>query len=97
MEIKDFFVGTLMGQTYFRTHKTENYVEIPPALIITDERGDTWSLGHEYTQLSDRFFWNVIRNDQDTGEQAERIVMRNGRITIFGHYGKKNWSGKTFI
>jgi hypothetical protein len=97
METKDYFVGQLMGQQYQRQHKSESYVEIPPALLITDERGDTWSLGYEYTTHGQRFNWNVIRNDKETGEQAERIVYRNGRVKIFGWYGWKAWNGATFI
>lgn len=97
MELKEYFVGRLNGFNFFRTHKTESYVEVPPALIITDERGDTWSLGHEYTQHGNKFEWNVLRNDQGVGEQAEKIVFQHGRVKIFGWYGWKTWSGRSFV
>ena len=97
MELKDSFVGRLNGVNFFRTHKTESYVEIPPALIITDERGDAWTLGEDYAQHGQRFEWGVKRNDQHTGEMAEKIVYRGGRVRIFGWYGSKVWNGKTFI
>lgn len=97
MELKDSFVGRLHGIDFFRTLKTEAYVEVPPALLITDERGDTWTLGCEYTQHGTRFEWNVLRNDCGTGEQAERIVFRNGKVKIFGWYGFKTWTGRAFV
>lgn len=97
MELKDTFVGRLHGTPYFRTHKTESYVCVPPALLITDERGDTWSLGNEFAQHGQRFSFNVIRNDRDTGELAERIEYQAGKVRIFGWYGFKTWNGRTFI
>lgn len=97
MELKDSFVGHLHGQKFYREYKTDAYVEVPPALIITDERGDVWSLGNNYTQVAHRFFWNVIRNDREVGEQAERIVFRNGKVKIYCHDGWKTWTGNTFI
>ena len=97
MELKDSFVGRLNGQPFFRTHRTESYVSVPPALLVTDERGDTWSLGNEYAQHGQRFEFNVIRNDINTGEMAERIEYRGGRLRIYGWYGSKTWNGRTFI
>jgi hypothetical protein len=97
MELKDFFVGRLNGQQYLRTHQTDAYVEVPPALLITDACGDTWSLGSEYTQHGQVYEWNVLRNDVNIGEQAEKIVFRNGQVKIFGWYGWKVWSGKSFV
>ncbi len=97
MELKDSFVGRVLGQPFYRTNPTESYVEVPPALLITDERGDCWTLGHEYTQHGQRFFWNVLRNDQETGELAERISYRAGKLRIHGWYGSRIWNGQTFI
>lgn len=97
MELKDSFVGRLHGVPYYRVRKSEAYVEIPPALLITDERGDSWSLGFEYLQHGDRISFNVLHNDVDTGESAEKIVYQQGRVRIFGWYGWKNWNGNTFI
>ena len=97
MELKDSFVGRLNGLDFYRTHKTESYVEIPPSLIITDERGDAWTLGTDYAQHGRRFSWGVLRNDRHTGELAEKIVFQRGRVHIFGWYGRKTWNGRTFI
>src|ERR1043166_1348543 len=97
MELRDTFVGRLNGHKFFRTHKTESYVEVPPALLVTDQRGDTWSLGNEFAQHGERFSFNVIRNDRDTGELAERIVYQGGRLFIYGWYGRKVWNGRTFV
>lgn len=97
MELKDSFVGRLGGVDFLRTHKTEAYVEVPPALLITDERGDTWTIGNDYVQHGQGFAWGVMRNDIHTGEMAEKIVFRNGKVKIFGWYGFKTWNGRTFI
>ena len=95
METRDSFVGRLDGVSYFRSHQTESYVVIPPALIITDERGDTWSLGTEYTIDME---FNVIRNDRSTGEFASRIEYRRGHgVRIFGKAGWRVFNGRTFV
>lgn len=96
MELKDSFVGRFDGVKFFRERKTENDVVIPPALIITDEQGDTWTLGRNYNNLRDMEF-DVMRNDQWTGEYASRIEFRRGRVRIFNRMGTKLWSGRTFI
>lgn len=84
---------------YERENRSEPDVEIPPAFVITDSDGGTWTFGNEYAEHSKEFEFNVLRNGQDTGEVAKRIVRRRGRVWIFGHYGWKHWSrgGKTFI
>lgn len=85
---------------YERENKTESYVVIPPAFIITDSDGACWTFGTEYTPPHDGDFeWNVLRNGRDTGETAKRIEYRVGKVRIFGHYGWKSWSrsGKCFI
>lgn len=94
MELKDTFVGRAMGTDYFRTHKTEAYVEIPPAMIITDERGDVWTLGLNYNQAME---FDVVRNDCSTGEFASRIVYRGGKVKIFGKAGWKTWNGRGLV
>lgn len=96
METKDHFYGRLNGHRFERTAKTENYVRVPPALLITDERGDVWSLGHEYAQHGWRLFFNVVRNDVNTGEMAEVIEFVKGRIKIYTPSGVKFWNGKSF-
>jgi hypothetical protein len=103
MELKDGFVGRVLGQTYHRVNETESYVEVPPALLIMtppsskDSRGDCWTLGFEYTEHGQRFNWNVLRNDLNTGEQAERITYRAGKLKIHGWYGSKTWNGRSFV
>src|ERR1041385_792771 len=98
MELKDSFVGRLNGLNWFRTHQTESYVEVPPSLIITDERGDVWSIGTDFAQHGQRFSWGVLRNDRHTGELAEKIVYRRGKgVMIYGWYGRKVWNGRTFV
>lgn len=87
--------GTLNGARYEREQRSDRDVEIPPALLITDERGGIWSFGTEYNQHSMEF--NVIRNDVDTGATASRIVYRRGVVTIFGRDGMRRWNGKTFL
>jgi hypothetical protein len=101
---KDLLVGYVdqNGEMvrYERENKTETYVVIPPAFVITDSDGACWTLGNEYTPPHNgEFELNVLRNGVDTGEVAKRIEYRIGKVRIFGHYGWKSWSrsGKTFI
>lgn len=85
---------------YERENHTENYVVIPPAFVITDRDGASWTLGTEYTPPHNgEFELNVLRNGVETGEVAKRIERDGGRIRIHGHYGRKTWSraGKCFI
>lgn len=84
---------------YERENRSEPYVEIPPAFVITDSDGACWTFGNEYAEHNREFEFNVMRNGIDTDEVAKRIVRKGGRIWIFGHYGWKHWSraGKTFI
>lgn len=68
---------------------TENYVSIPPALIITDEAGSIWTLGFVTGPISGgEFTFNVLRNGVDTGEYANRIERRKNEIWI---YGPEEW------
>jgi hypothetical protein len=89
--------GTVNGARYERENRSENYVEIPPALLITDERGGMWTLGTEYVVHNGEFEFNVLRNDVDTGETAKRIVCRRGKVAIFGQNGWRIWNGKSFV
>lgn len=94
MELKDSFVGRALGVDYFRELKTEAYVVVPPALIITDERGDTWTLGLKYNRHME---FNVLRNDRSTGEFASKIEWNGQRLRIYSRDGFKTWTGKSFI
>ena len=80
-----------------RENRSERDVEIPPAFVITDERGGMWSLGTEYVNHGGQLEFNVIRNDVDMGEMASKIVYRGGIVTIYGSAGRRRWNGRAFI
>ncbi len=88
--------GRALKTTYLRENATQPYVTIPPALIITDSNGATWTLGFSYIEKWIRgekvFYFNVLRNDVDTGEFSEKIDYRQGKIRIFSSDGtQKVW------
>jgi hypothetical protein len=74
--------GRALQTTYYRENATRAYVSIPPALIITDSNGATWTLGFHYVTARGQLFFNVLRNDADTGELASNIEYRQGKIRI---------------
>ncbi len=74
-------IGHAGGQTVRRNDKSESYVVIPPAYVITDSDGAMWTAGFTMTPYGE---FNVLRNDVDTGEYAERIEYRNGVVRLFG-------------
>jgi len=82
-------------------HITESYVSVPPALMITDERGAVWTLGFmtqpRWKAPNGEYAFDVLRNGFDTGEIASRIERRNNKIRIFTRDGWKIWSGMSFI
>lgn len=78
-------------------YETENYVAVPPALIITDEQNAVWTLGFNGSVSGGEFAYDVLRNGKPVGEFANRIERRSGRIRIFGPEGWKVWVGSTFI
>jgi hypothetical protein len=82
-------IGRLGGELWRRENKTHAYVEIPPALIITDSDGAVFSLGTEYNVHME---FNVLRNDVDTGEFASRITYDGKLVRIFGKSGWKSFS-----
>lgn len=84
--------GVINGVRYERADKTEAYVEIPPAFIITDSDGAAWTFGTQYEVHNGEYQFNVMRNDVDTGEVAKRIVYQKGVVSIFGSYGWKRFS-----
>jgi hypothetical protein len=89
----ELLIGRAEGQTYYRENASENYVTIPPAFLITDTNGATWTLGSEYihTGRDWAFYFNVRRNDVDTGEYAARIEYRNKQVRIWTKDGWKVW------
>lgn len=89
---KHLLVGTINGARFERENKTEPYVEIPPAFIITDSDGAAWTFGAQFTVHNGEYEFAVMRNDVDTGEVAKRIVYQKGVVHIFGNYGWKRFS-----
>lgn len=89
--------GSADGIVYLRENATEPYVEIPPAYIITDSSGATWTLGAHFVQRGWQFEFSVLRNDIDTGELASRIVYQRNKVRIWTRDGWKVWTGKHFI
>lgn len=85
-------VGQIEGLRYERENRTESYVEIPPAFLITDSDGAAWTFGAQYAQHGSDYEFAVMRNDVDTGEVAKRIVYKKGVVWIFGNYGWKHFS-----
>lgn len=78
---------------------TETYVCSPPALIVTDEVGAVWTLGlvEGHVPVGGEFEFDVLRNGMATGERANRIERKGGRIAIFGAGGYKRWTGRGFV
>lgn len=84
--------GRAVGAVFWRENQTENYVCIPPALIITDVSGGTWTIGNEYAQHGWQFYWNVLRNEVDTGELACKIEYHKRQLRILTRQGWKTWT-----
>jgi len=89
---KGLLVGKALGTVYRRENRTEPYVCIPPALVITDSDGSTWTMGFRYREHQGQYEFSVLKNDIDTGEFASRIEYRDGTVKIFGQYGWKSLS-----
>jgi len=85
-------LGRLNGTVYRRENPTEAYVEVPPARLITDSDGATWTLGTQYIFHNGYYEFNVLRNDVDMDEMAKKIVYQKGRVWIFGSSGWKHFS-----
>lgn len=82
-------IGRALGVNYRRENKTEAYVCIPPALIITDSDGGTWTFGTEFNAYGEI---NVLRNDVNMGEFAQRIDYRGGVVRLYGKGGTRSFS-----
>lgn len=82
-------IGRANGVTFRRDDKSESDVVIPPAYIITDSDGGTWTFGNEFSVHGEI---NVLRNDIDTGEFAQKIEYRKGRVWLFGKSGWRHFS-----
>lgn len=96
-QIEKFF-PYMIGQPE-QKYETENYVSVPPALIITDAGNNVWTLGFSNAPNAPRgeFAFNVLKNGQNTGEWASRIERRKGKIRIFTPTGWKWYNGWAFI
>ena len=81
--------GRLRGITYRRENVTDNYVVVPPALMITDHDGAVWSFGNEYRETRWFFEMEVLRNDVKTGHFAERIEFKAGTVVLYGKDGRR--------
>jgi hypothetical protein len=84
-----------------QAYMTEHYVAVPPALTITDERNQVWTIGFQMAPSGKspdgEFAFNVLRNGMETGTIASRIERRNGRIRAFTREGWRHWNGNSFI
>jgi len=84
-----------------QSHITEAYVSVPPALFITDERNDIWTLGFMTAPRAKspdgEFAFDVLRNGKWTGECASRIERRAGKVRIFTDRGWLTWHGTHFF
>ncbi len=89
---RDLLIGKALGAVYRRENKTEPYVCIPPAFMISDSDGAVFTFGFNYRIHNGEYEFNVLRNDIDTGEMAKRIEYRKGVVRIFGQYGWKTFS-----
>lgn len=87
----DLLEGYHRGVKYTRENRTESYVTVPPALIVTDANGATWTLGTDYVQKGWTYFWGVFRNDIHTGEHACRLEYRSGKLRALTPMGSKLW------
>jgi hypothetical protein len=70
---------------------------VPPALIITDSNGATRTLGTEYVNRGWAYYFNVLRNDVDTGELAAKIEYQRGKVRIWTHSGWKVWTERRCV
>lgn len=82
-------IGRANGATFRRENVTEAYVTVPPAYIITDSDGGTWTFGTEFNAYGEI---NVLRNDINTGHFAQQIEYRGGVVRLFGRDGWRSFS-----
>lgn len=79
---------------------TEAYVSIPPALVIRDKDGATWTLGFDYDEREwrgGRYEYDIVRNGRKTGEFGRIIEFRRGQVRIWGAEGWRTWNGRCFV
>ena len=79
---------------------TEPYVSVPPALVIRDNEGATWTLGFDYDERewrTGRYEYDIVRNGRPTGEFGQVIEFRQGKVIIYGANGRRVFNGRTFV
>jgi len=86
---RGLLLGRALGEVYRRENPSEPYVSIPPAFMITDHDGATWTFGHEYRETRWSFEMNVLRNDVNVGQFAEKIEFRGGKVYLYGRDGRR--------
>ncbi len=86
---KHMLAGVVHGNRYERENRSESYVTIPPAFLITDSDGAMWTFRlWNIPSTRGNLEFSVMRNDVDTEEVAKRIGIFEGSwVRIFGHYG----------
>jgi hypothetical protein len=82
-------IGYANGDTIRRANKTDAYVTVPPAYIITDSDGAAWTFGTEFNAFGEI---NVLRNDTNTGEFAQVIEYRRGIVWLYGRGRRRSFS-----
>lgn len=82
-------IGQALGQTWRRENKTESYVRMPPALIITDSDGGTFTFGTEHNAHGEI---NILRNDVNTEEFAQYAEYIRGVVWLYGRAGRRQFS-----
>ena len=99
MTDSELLIGRAMGQLFQRENKSESYVTVPPAMIVTASDGKTFTLGTQFRGGGWNMEFNVLCDDKDTGEFASKIECRAGVVRIFGQEGWRTWSRsrRTFI
>lgn len=79
---------------------TEPYVCIPPALVIRDREGATWTLGFDYDEREWRggkWEYDIVRNGRKTGEFGRIIEFRKGVVKIWGAEGWRTYRNGRFV
>lgn len=79
---------------------TDAYVSIPPALVIRDNEGATWTLGFDYDEREwrgGRWEYDCVRNGQMTGDFCRVIEFRRGEVRIWGAEGWRTWRNGRFV
>lgn len=82
-------IGRALGQTWRRENKTESYVRMPPALVITDSDGGTFTFGTDYNAYGEI---NLLRNDVNTEEFVTYAEYLGGVVWLYGRAGRRRFS-----